>query len=55
MKVAGVILAGGQATRMGGGDKCLRPLGGQPILQIVVGLTVIGRLRGSGRGAGHGR
>ena len=36
MKVAGVILAGGQATRMGGGDKCLRPLGGQPILQIVV-------------------
>lgn len=27
-----VILAGGQATRMGGGDKCLLELAGQPIL-----------------------
>ena len=26
--IAGVILAGGRATRMGGGDKCLLPLGG---------------------------
>lgn len=32
---AGVILAGGQATRMGGGDKCLLPLGGRPILDHV--------------------
>ncbi|SPF77576.1 molybdenum cofactor guanylyltransferase MobA [Pseudoprimorskyibacter insulae] len=32
----GVILAGGQATRMGGGDKCLLPLGGQPLLAHVV-------------------
>lgn len=36
MKPLGVILAGGLATRMGGGDKCLLPLGGQPILQRVI-------------------
>jgi molybdopterin-guanine dinucleotide biosynthesis protein A len=34
--VVGVLLAGGQARRMGGGDKCLRPLGGQPILAQVI-------------------
>ncbi len=33
---AGVILAGGLATRMGGGDKALRTLGGVPLLQRVV-------------------
>lgn len=32
----GVILAGGLATRMGGGDKCLLPLGGQTILDRVI-------------------
>lgn len=32
----GVILAGGQATRMGGGDKGLLPLGGQSILSRVI-------------------
>lgn len=32
----GVILAGGQATRMGGGDKGLRMLGGQTILARVI-------------------
>ena len=32
----GVILAGGQATRMGGGDKSLLTLGGTPILQRVI-------------------
>ena len=32
----GVILAGGQATRMGGGDKGRLPLGGQTILDHVV-------------------
>lgn len=32
----GVILAGGQATRMGGGDKGLLPLGGQTLLQRVL-------------------
>jgi molybdopterin-guanine dinucleotide biosynthesis protein A len=31
----GVILAGGQATRMGGGDKCLLRLGNRSILQHV--------------------
>ena len=30
--VAGVLMAGGQSRRMGGGDKCLRPLAGKPIL-----------------------
>lgn len=34
--VLGVLLAGGQARRMGGGDKCLRPLGGRPILAHVI-------------------
>lgn len=28
----GVLLAGGRARRMGGGDKCLRPLAGRPLL-----------------------
>lgn len=32
----GVILAGGLATRMGGGDKALLPLGGQSLLQRVM-------------------
>ena len=32
----GVILAGGLATRMGGGDKGLRELGGRPILDHVI-------------------
>ena len=31
-----VVLAGGLARRMGGGDKCLKLLGGQPILAHVV-------------------
>jgi molybdopterin-guanine dinucleotide biosynthesis protein A len=30
--VVGVLLAGGKSSRMGGGDKCLRGLGGKPIL-----------------------
>ncbi len=34
--VIGVLLAGGQSQRMGGGDKCLRPLGGKPILAHVI-------------------
>ena len=34
--IAGVILAGGQAARLGGGDKCLRDLGGCTILSRVV-------------------
>lgn len=35
--IPGVILAGGQATRMGGGDKCLLDLGGQSLLEHVIG------------------
>lgn len=31
--ILGVLLAGGQARRMGGGDKCLLPLGGSTLLQ----------------------
>ena len=34
--VVGVLLAGGLSRRMGGGDKCLRLLGGQTILSRVV-------------------
>lgn len=36
MKPLGVILAGGRATRMGGGDKALLPLGGRPMLDHVI-------------------
>lgn len=35
--VPAIILAGGRATRMGGGDKCLLQLGGRPLLQHVIG------------------
>jgi len=35
-RIAGVVLAGGQSSRMGGGDKCLLPLGAQPILGHVI-------------------
>lgn len=34
--VAGVLLAGGQSRRMGGGDKCLRPLAGKPLLAHII-------------------
>ncbi len=36
MKVVGVILAGGQSRRMGGGDKTLLDLGGQTVLARVI-------------------
>ena len=32
----GIILAGGKSSRMGGGDKCLLPLTGRPILAHVI-------------------
>ncbi|HEX6957836.1 MAG TPA: molybdenum cofactor guanylyltransferase MobA [Ferrovibrio sp.] len=35
-KILGVVLAGGLARRMGGGDKGLRSLGGQPILDRIL-------------------
>ena len=35
-QVLGVLLAGGRARRMGGGDKCLRPLGERTILAQVI-------------------
>jgi len=34
--VVGVLLAGGRSSRMGGGDKCLRVLGGKPILARII-------------------
>ena len=36
MKVVGLLLAGGQSRRMGGGDKTLRSLGGIPLLERVI-------------------
>ena len=35
-KISAVLLAGGKAQRMGGGDKCLRLLGGRTLLEHVV-------------------
>jgi molybdopterin-guanine dinucleotide biosynthesis protein A len=35
-RIAGVLLAGGLSRRMGGGDKCLRLLGGRTILDRVI-------------------
>lgn len=35
-EIVGVLLAGGRARRMGGGDKCLLPLAGQPMLAHVI-------------------
>jgi molybdenum cofactor guanylyltransferase len=34
--IVGVLLAGGRSSRMGGGDKCLLPLAGRPILAHVI-------------------
>ena len=34
--IVGVLLAGGLARRMGGGDKCLRPLAGETLLARVI-------------------
>jgi molybdenum cofactor guanylyltransferase len=34
--VFGILLAGGRSSRMGGGDKCLRMLGGRPILARII-------------------
>jgi len=36
MKVVGLLLAGGQSRRMGGGDKSLRVLGGVSLLERVI-------------------
>ncbi|MDP3648194.1 MAG: molybdenum cofactor guanylyltransferase MobA [Tabrizicola sp.] len=36
MRIFGVILAGGQARRMGGADKALVPLAGKPLIAHVV-------------------
>ena len=34
--ILGVLLAGGRSERMGGGDKCLAPLAGRPLLAHAV-------------------
>jgi molybdopterin-guanine dinucleotide biosynthesis protein A len=34
--VVGVLLAGGKSSRMGGGDKCLLPLAGKPMLTHII-------------------
>lgn len=60
-EIAGVILAGGRATRMGGGDKGLRVLGGRPLLNHVIdrlapqcGLLAINANGDPARLAGYG-
>lgn len=35
-KICGLLLAGGQSRRMGGGDKCLQELGGQTLLARIL-------------------
>jgi molybdopterin-guanine dinucleotide biosynthesis protein A len=37
LPILGVVLAGGRAQRMGGGDKALRMIGGRTILERVIG------------------
>lgn len=34
--IAGLVLCGGRATRMGGGDKCLLPLGSSTVLDHII-------------------
>ena len=36
MKPPAVVLAGGRSSRMGGGDKCLLPIGGKPLIMHIV-------------------
>jgi molybdopterin-guanine dinucleotide biosynthesis protein A len=36
VKIVGLLLAGGQSRRMGGGDKALRVIGGAPLLERVI-------------------
>jgi molybdopterin-guanine dinucleotide biosynthesis protein A len=36
VNIIGLLLAGGQSRRMGGGDKTLRPIGGRPLLERVI-------------------
>ena len=36
MRLCGVLLAGGQSRRMGGGDKCLREIAGRSVLARIV-------------------
>jgi len=36
VKIVGLLLAGGQSRRMGGGDKALHLIGGVPLLERVI-------------------
>ncbi len=45
-RIVGALLAGGAARRMGGGDKCLRTLGGETLLARTIRRlgTQVGRI-----------
>lgn len=51
-QIAGLILAGGRASRMGGGDKCLLDLSGQTLLARIIARSrpQVGRLLLSANG-----
>lgn len=38
-EIVGVLLAGGMARRMGGGDKCLQQLGGRSLLSLCIDIA----------------
>ncbi|MEE8445111.1 MAG: molybdenum cofactor guanylyltransferase MobA, partial [Alphaproteobacteria bacterium] len=38
-RICGLLLAGGQSRRMGGGDKCLQLLGGRPVLGRILDIA----------------